>query len=462
MSNSTLNNYGDNAITRADIEKLLLEKSIRLVDSDDKGLELFCHVSCENDSHSDIKKCRGVIFKNDKLVLKSYPFHYEVNQSDFGFIENDVVNNFDKCTFYNAYEGSMIRLFYFADTWYVATNKKLDAFKSKWASKESFGANFKIALENEIATNTDFQEFVGSYTEGDDILESLKTKLDTQKQYMFLLLNNEENRLVSSSPEKPTVFHVGTYVNSSFTMSENIGLKYPETYTFENIDAIYDFVDGVNFKNLQGLMIYTPNNIYKVYNKQYYKFLMTRGNESSIKFRYLQVRLDRESADILYYLFPDYAQQFDEYEDYIYQIASDIYNAYIERFIKKQYVTVPPEEFSIIKKCHSWHNEDRHENRISFNKVVEFLNLETPTSLNRMIRHLKIEKYNQENGIVTEPIVINVKPRENSEVDPRSNGNSSNYRGRGGRGRGGGGRGRGGSYASTHPRLLNREPTVNV
>ena len=46
---------------------------------------------------------------------------------------------------------------------------------------------------------------------------------------------------------------------------------------------------------------------------------------------------------------------------------------YVDRFIKKQYVTVPREEYNIIKACHTWHMEDRKRNRISFRKIKELL-----------------------------------------------------------------------------------------
>ena len=124
-------------------------------------------------------------------------------------------------------------------------------------------------------------------------------------------------------------------------------------------------------------------------------------NESSIKFRYLQVRLENYAREIMYYLYPEYSKAFDEYEDSIIEIGKNIYASYIDRFIKKQYVTVPVEEFNVIKECHSWHIEDRLENRISLNKVMEVLNRQTPTNLNRMIRHLKLEKKNNSGDVTT-------------------------------------------------------------
>ena len=124
-------------------------------------------------------------------------------------------------------------------------------------------------------------------------------------------------------------------------------------------------------------------------NTDYLELFNARGNEPSIKFRYLQIRMDEKQTNMLYFLYPRFADTFDEYENTLYEIAQQINSNYIKRFIKKKYVTVPKEEYTVMKACHSWHLEDRERNRISLRKVIELLNEQTPTSLNHMIRHFK-------------------------------------------------------------------------
>ena len=85
----------------------------------------------------------------------------------------------------------------------------------------------------------------------------------------------------------------------------------------------------------------------------------------------------------------------DEYENIMFDIARGIYKAYVQRFIKKNYVTVPREEFAVIRECHSWHLADRAANRISLNQVIRVLNKQSPTHLNHMIRRLKLEQLRQ-------------------------------------------------------------------
>jgi hypothetical protein len=131
-------------------------------------------------------------------------------------------------------------MFYFAGKWYLSTNRKLDAFRSKWASKESFGSFFKKALEYEFENNERLRSSVDYNPEKDDAIERFQSVLDTSKQYMFLLLNNNENRIVCSVQEKPTIFHVGTFVNFELKMDEDVYLSYPKKHDFIDIDELFD------------------------------------------------------------------------------------------------------------------------------------------------------------------------------------------------------------------------------
>jgi hypothetical protein len=67
-------------------------------------------------------------------------------------------------------------------------------------------------------------------------------------------------------------------------------------------------------------------------------------------------------------------------------------------FTKSLRQSTPKEEFRVMKECHNWHEEDRPMNRISIEKVIETLNSQTPTSLNRMLRRYRTEKITKENN----------------------------------------------------------------
>ena len=383
--NMTMN---EEEFTRENIEK---NKQIKLVDSDvEAGLDLFSYIHCESTDSELLKRCRGVVFKGDQVVMKGFPYTYELNEED-NVPEIREKIDMENCSFYDSHEGSVIRMFYFNGKWYLSTNRKLDAFRSKWASKDSFGSFFKKALQYEFENNEKLIEKIGEYnkeTDIENVINIFADKcLDQNKQYMFLLLNNKENRIVCNQSETPTIFHVGTFIDGNLSMDENVGIQYPQRHYFKTIEDLLHYVYNVDYKKLQGVIVFAPNNLQiKVFNKDYHYLYNVRGNEPSIKFRYLQVRTNIDFKESMYFLYPEYSGNFDKYENYIFDIAGDITNSYIDRFIKKNYVTVPVEEFNVIRKCHSWHIENRLENKINVNKVIEILNAEPPTNINRMIK----------------------------------------------------------------------------
>lgn len=396
-TNDENNNQKENKVEIKDGTRLfnrnMLEKLgniIRLVDKDeDNGLDLFCYVKCSETDDDIIKNCRGVVFNGDTLIMKAFPYTSEYTTNDTENIANSL-KNLEEYKFYDAHEGACVRMFYFGGKWYLSTNRKLNAFHSKWSSNESFGTSFKKAIDSESENNKKFKECLPS---GDNILEQFQSTLDKSHQYMFLVRNNSDNRIVCEAAKRPTVFHVGTFKDEKLVLDDNINIPKPPQHNFKNIKEIIEYVDNINHTKLQGVICFGPNNNqFKILHKDYLDLFKARGNEPSIKFRYLQVRMNRKFTNMLYHLYPDQVQVFDEYENTIYEIAHSIYRSYVQRFIKKRYVTVPREEFQVIRDCHTWHLTDRGENRISVEQVIKVLNQQSPISLNHMIRRFKTEE----------------------------------------------------------------------
>ena len=239
-----------------------------------------------------------------------------------------------------------------------------------------------------------------SKDEGKDILGMFQAILDTKKQYMFLVRNTLENRIVCQEPDRPTLYHVGTFVNGKLNLLDSAYIPYPKKHKFKNIEELLNYVEKINCNELQGLICFAPNNTqFKIFNQEYQEFFRTRGNEPSVKFRYLQVRMDPKLTDRLYFLYKDKNPIFDAYENFLYQIAKNIYSAYVERYIHKKYITLPNEEFNVMKKCHTYYLKDRTANRITLNQVIKVMNEQSTTNLNHMIRHLQAEIKERNNKI---------------------------------------------------------------
>jgi hypothetical protein len=394
-------------LNRKNIESL--GNRVRISDSNESGLELFCYVRCNPEDKGIIKQCRGIVFNKDDIVMRAFPYTIELSHDDDDKIKKYINDDFQKYSFYESHEGTLIRMFYFKDKWYTSTHRKLDAFHSKWASKESFGEIFLKCLEYQYKNNKKFKD---SIPEGDNsLVDKFQNILDKKNQYMFLLMNSKENRIVCEVKDYNEMFHVGTFIDGNLSMEENINIPYPEKHNFNNVEELIDFVDNVNIQNIQGIICFDSNNEQiKILNKLYKELFNARGNEPSVKYRYLQVRMNRKIVEMLYHLYPDMERTFDEIENNIYEVAENIYTAYVQRFIKKRFVTVPSEEFLVIKECHKWHESDRTNNRISMEIVINTLNKQSSTNLNRMIRRLK----NQKTSEVSNKITSKLRQRSNT------------------------------------------------
>jgi hypothetical protein len=389
----------ENSIPESEFNRINMEtlgNKIRITDSDeDRGLEMFCYVRCGTSDSSLLHQCRGVVFNKEKLVMRAFPYTIEYTNNDV----EQVTNTFDESSFsgykfYDSHEGALIRMFNFDGKWYTSTHRKLNSFSSKWGSKESFGSSFKKALEYEVTVNTKLREVIPEGDEG--LLERFQATLDINKQYMFLVRHCREHRIVCNYPENPTVYHVGTFVDGKLVMDVDCNIPQPRQHDFKTINEVLDYVSAVDIRNIQGVICFFPNNKQvKIVNKEYQEFFHARGNEPSIKFRYIQMRMNQKVNGMLCRLYPSMVESFDEIENSIYTIAKNIYSAYVQRFIKKRFVTVPTEEFAVIRECHRWHEEDRVNHRISLQKVISVLNAQTPTNINHMIRRFKAEKIEQ-------------------------------------------------------------------
>ena len=255
-----------------------------------------------------------------------------------------------------------------------------------------FGEMFKKAIEYEYTREGNaIKERIG---ETENVYESFLNSLDKNLKYIFLTRNTFENRIVCQALENDTVYSVGVFKQDhSFSIENDSGIPYPTEHTFSSFDELKTYVHDSGFEKTAGIVIFGENNKqWKLLNHEYQKLFDARGNEPSIKFRYLQVRRDSEKTNMLYFLYPKYADIFDEYENALYQVAQTINSNYIKRFIKKKYVTVPKEEYKVMEAAHKWHQENRERNRISINKIIEILNEQPPTNLNTIVRKFNNEK----------------------------------------------------------------------
>lgn len=360
-----------------------------LVDMDEKSdLTLYSYTKCTNADSPMIKNCRSLVFTTGetgpRLVSRGFPYADEYTASSPEL--PSVLADFKSYLFTPAYEGTLLRMFFHNGKWYLTTNRKLSAYHSKWSSKDSFGTIFEKALESLGMT-----------------MESLQGKLCQDRQYMFLVRNTFENRIVSDPPQgtEPKVYHVGTFVSgqsSLYSETERVtipGFPGPSPLKFPDLPSLLSFVCGMSPKKFQGVIAHGPDGTQiKILNDEYHKLAQVRGNCSSVKFRYLEGRMDRDTVTNLYAMYPEMIPVFEEYESILHDIAGYIHKAYLRRFVTKpkQYVTLPTQEYAVMSACHEQYLINPRKNQVTLAKVIAKLNEQPATRLNRMIRRNQLDK----------------------------------------------------------------------
>lgn len=411
MSCTPVLNIGDSpSFSKEQIEKL--SDQVQITDKDeDSGLINYCYAPNINiaECTDEVKKCRGVIFdKNGKLILNAFSYTPEYDTDDTDIITNFVnigggvhesegennlpaiLRGIEKCSFYETYEGALLRVFNYNGKWFISTHRKLNAFKSKWGGPQSYGTSFKQGVKFNIDNNPDLESKLSDTTSG--FLTAFLDTLDTDNSYMFLVRNTDQNRLVCLPPINQEIYHVGTFKNGSddICMEDDIGIQKPKKYNFNHIDDVYNHVNSRDPSMTPGVIVFTPDNKqFKISSPEYLNLLKVRGNQPSINFRYLEIRNDRHMNDTLRYLYPDSVVDFDKYENIIYNdVVPFIHNAYMSRFIKKEHATVPPPEYRVIKEAHSWYSEDRDNRKVTKSVISEILNNQRASTINKMVKRV--------------------------------------------------------------------------
>jgi len=353
-----------------------LKGNFKLYD-DHKGLKLY--------SEPHPTGLKGVVFSGNTCVMNAFPRVSNVTQSTISSRFTDEL--VAKGRFFEHQEGALVRVYFAENDWRISTQRKIDAFMSRWSSRHSFGENWVEAIISEQVVNEKYASRVGE--DGSPAGRLFKT-LDVKNQYLFIVRNTRDNRIVCKAPERPTLYHIGTFKDGKLDIDDDIDVAKPTEHAFKSVEELERAVAALDCKIKSGFTAVLPNNKwYKIQSTDYINLETVRGNEPSLKFRYLQLRLEPEKVDALYELYPLHAHVFNEYEDTLFDIARHIHTAYVNRFIRREYVSLEREFFGVMRICHEWHKEDRQYNRVDLDKVIEVMNTRHDHVLNKMIRMFK-------------------------------------------------------------------------
>ena len=366
-----------------------ISDDIRLTDSDGEVC-LYHYVDCDDNSSDDIKNMRGVIREGDTIVCKTFGYTPEISCFEVDEIKKRI-HSFNQSTVYAAEEGATVRIWYDKKNgkWRdPSTHRKINAYQSRWGNPKTktFGEMFIDALYWESYEG----ELKGKFDFNDELYSQFCDTLDKSKTYAFLVRNSDSNRIVCEAPNHPQAYFIGSFDNTTHLLVEgnDSGFPYPEVLNFETVDDMIEYVRiNTDCRKTQGVIVYLPDQTQlKIMNDTYLDFFAVRGNEPSVKFRYLQVRHDNDMVTKLCALYSDYIPAFELYDAILDRITIKIYNAYVERFIKHNYVSLPQQEYFILQICHGWHLQNKIKNKVNPKKVMEIIDDQSPTTLNKLIR----------------------------------------------------------------------------
>ncbi len=377
-------------------------KSLPKVDLTDEadGLQMYCYSRTCDVSTADslTQETRGIVFDGDQLVSRAFGYTPMYSTSPEYMPVPDDIKNFisetlRECKVYPSYEGALVRIFHHNQKWYLTTHRKLNALKSYWGSRTSFGEMFLNGIETVRETYPEFAEKCTG------TLESFYQMLNPSHQYVFLVMNTMENRIVCIPPIKPCTFHVGTFANG-IQIDEDIP-GFPKQYPIEcleSYDQIVEMVNNTSPFQCQGVVVFMPNGKQvKICSPSYMALFNLRGNEASVMFRYLQVR--NEYAEEYKSLYPEHSFRFSQYENILVEVAKSILHSYRQRFINREQIVLPQEEFKVMSDVHNWYKTQRstgQQVKVGFADVQRVLNMSSPTALNKMIRRVMETTRNQE------------------------------------------------------------------
>ena len=258
-----------------------------------------------------VRNCCGLICNKNDLRIVCYSFDKCLEVEENSNTIHPQINQ-DNFRVEKTYEGSLIRVYYFNNKWYISTKRCIDAHKAYWISRKSF---YELFLDV-LPVNFDF------------------TKLSIENCYSFLV-SHPENNIIDKNGEY-RLFHLSTRnMNTLEIVDNNIGICKPFVYTNINNQNINMVFNNLN-STLDGYMLVDCyGNRQKIESNFYKKIKGLWGNTNNRVYRYLELRKNEQDLkDYIYYFYSD-CIQFKKIEKVLISFGKRIHNYYMNKNIKK-------------------------------------------------------------------------------------------------------------------------------
>jgi hypothetical protein len=315
-----------------------------------------------------VNECNGIILEKDTFKIICYTFNKSSDKLEF----NPKLNLNELYVEY-ALEGTLVRLYYYNNTWNISTKKCIDAGKSKWISEKNFSQLFQECIQN-----INFIE-----------------NLNTECCYSFILTHPENNIVVNYTV--PRIFHISTRnLTTLEELNDSIGVEKILKNKIESKDIPELLNKLFNETSLfyEGYILSDNNfNRQKIKSNLYTMVRNIWGNTNNRFLRYIEIRKDINLFNAYLYYFPSHKYSFESYENKISILAQNILEIYIQRHVKKTIVSVPFYFAKIIYKLHG--DFFKTKTLTDYNKVMLFLLELNPKQLYFIINNFEKESINK-------------------------------------------------------------------
>lgn len=283
------------------------------------------------------RKMSGIILeKGTNKIL-----HYSLEKAYEGIRENEYRDTYlgelpENYEIEISTEGSLIKTFYYNDTWHIATSKNIDATFSRWGSDKSFKEIFMETLAYENLNLEDLDKnFCYSW-----VIQHPENKIAGDISVPFCIMINKVN-LETLEVTRTT-----------------------ETYKVDKkLEDVLEEIQDIRCSN--NYIVYLENGkrikLESVYRKKIKNLL---GNHSSMKYSFLHCLKNGNEMEIIE-TFPNEGILFNQILDKIHITTIEIHKAYMEIYVLKN------KEFEYSYKYKKTLKQLHWQYRQDFNKITK-------------------------------------------------------------------------------------------
>jgi len=342
-------------------------------------------------------------YKTNKrtLVRHTGQAPYEILRTELGKRWSPDIENM---TFRYAIEGVKITIWFHENEWHFSTARRIEGLKGRWASKRTFGERLKDVLSASYskhqAKDLEPTRKTDSEDDDEDIMDVFLSTLDKDVIYEIILPHDEDERVVCHvSPYNcQLLFLIGVYKARTFETleindHESIFLTVQSPLSFEDVGYLRAYLFDMNHFDSPGLIGYHSSGYkVKIILDLYMEMVKLRGNQPSLKFRYLQLRSTPE-LNMFIELYSSESETFGQIEAEIFSLKTYILEAYNNRYTRRRFISreewnsfIIPSCFPIVKMCHNIYKNSSSKHRITFEVVSKLINEFEPSKINHILK----------------------------------------------------------------------------